>query len=292
MIIIAENLNVMSKKIGEALKERNPAPIHKMAEEIAASGADMIDVNLGPARKGGADLMAWAVKTVQEAVDLPLSLDTSSVEAMEAGLAVCKQKSLINSISARPERMQAMMPLVRRYGAGFVGLLLDSEGVPRDANERGLVAATVMAEAVAQEIPEEDIWIDPIFLPVNTQQLQVTSCTEFVTMLGELAPNCRSTGGLSNVSNGAPAHLRGIINRTYLIMVKRYGFYSVIADAFDSELQAIAKGKRPELEAFVHRVMDGQVHDTAGMEPEEVQYAKTVRILMAQSLYSDSWLEL
>jgi 5-methyltetrahydrofolate corrinoid/iron sulfur protein methyltransferase len=292
VVIIAENLNVMSKKIGEALKERDPVPIHKMAEAVAAAGADIIDVNLGPARKGGADLMEWVVKTVQEAVDLPLSLDTSSVEAMEAGLAVCRQKALINSISARPERMRAMMPLAKRYGAAFIGLLLDAEGIPRDANERGLLAATIIAEAASLGIPEEDIWIDPIFLPVNTQQLQIPGCTEFVAMLKEFAPNCKSTGGLSNVSNGAPTELRGIINRSYLIMVKRHGYHSVIADAFDSELQAIARDKRPELESLVHRIMDGQVRDTSGLDQEEVQYYKTVRVLMAQTLYADSWLDL
>jgi 5-methyltetrahydrofolate corrinoid/iron sulfur protein methyltransferase len=292
LIIIAENLNVMSKKIGKALEERDPAPIHSMAEAITAAGVDMMDVNLGPARKGGAELMTWVVETVQEATDLPLSLDTSNIQAMEAGLATCKQKALINSISARPERMEAMLPLAKRYGAAFIGLLLDAQGIPRDANERALLAATIMAEAEAQGIPDGDLWIDPVFLPVNTQQLQIQASTEFITMLGDLAPNCKSTGGLSNVSNGAPPHLRGILNRTYLIMIKRYGFHSIIADAFDEELKAIAKGERPELEALVQQVMDGEVHETTGMGPEEIQYVKTVRILMGQTLYSDSWLEL
>jgi 5-methyltetrahydrofolate corrinoid/iron sulfur protein methyltransferase len=292
VIIIAENLNVMSRKIGEAVKERNPAPIREMAEAVAATGVDMIDVNLGPARKNGAGLMEWVVRTVQEVTDLPLSLDTSSIEAIEAGLAVSKQKALINSISVRPERMQALMPLVKRYGAAFIGLLLGPEGLPRDANERGLLAATIMAESAEQGIPEDDIWIDPIILPVNTQQLQVSSCTEFVAMLKDLAPNCRSTGGLSNVSNGVPARLRGLVNRTYLMMVKRYGFDSVIADAFDTELRAIARDERPELESLIQRAMDGQIDEMAGMEPEEVEYVKTVRVLMAQTLYSDSWLEL
>lgn len=292
MIIIAENLNVMSRKIGEAVKERNPAPIREMAEAVAATGVDMIDINLGPARKDGAGLMEWVVRTVQEVTDLPLSLDTSSIEAMEAGLAVSKEKALINSISVRPERMQALMPLAKLYGAAFIGLLLGPEGLPRDANERGLLAATIMAEAAEQGIPEDDIWIDPIILPINTQQLQVSSCTEFVTMLKDLAPNCRSTGGLSNVSNGVPAPLRGIVNRTYLMMVKRYGLDSVIADAFDTELRAIASDKRPELEMLIQHAMDGQIDEMAGMEREEVDYVKTVRILMAQTLYSDSWLEL
>lgn len=292
MIIIAENLNVMSKRIGEAFKARDRATIQEMVEAIAATGVDMIDVNLGPARKEGAGLMEWVVKTVQEVTDLPLSLDTSSVDAMEAGLAASTRKGLINSISARPERMQALMPLAKRYGTAFIGLLLGPEGLPRDANERGLLAATIMAEAAVQEIPEQDIWIDPVILPINTQQQQIQACTEFITMLQDIAPDCRSTGGLSNVSNGVPAHLRGIVNRTYLMMIKRYGLHSVIADAFDAELRAIARGERPELETLVQRVMDGELDESLRMEPEEIQYVKTVRILMARTLYSDSWLEL
>ncbi len=291
MLLIGENLNVMSRKIGQALKERNPVPIRDMAVAQAEAGMDMIDINLGPARKGGPELMEWVVKTVQDAVDLPLSLDTSNIEAMEAGLKVHRGKALINSISARPERMEALMPLAIRYGAGFIGLTLGVEGVPRDANERGLLAATIIAEAASRGIAEEDIWLDPIVLPVNTQQLQIQGCTEFVMMLPDLAPNSRSTCGLSNVSNGVPVHLRGILNRTYLIMIRRYGMYSAIVDAFDKELKAVARGERPDMEALVYRVMDGEEVDTARLSGEELGYFKTARVLLGQTLYSDSWLE-
>jgi 5-methyltetrahydrofolate corrinoid/iron sulfur protein methyltransferase len=292
MLIIGENLNVISKKIGEALKERDPGPIRAMAEEEAKAGVDLLDINLGPARKTGPELMEWVVKTVQEVTDIPLSLDTMNVEAMEAGLRVHKGKALINSISARPERMAALMPLAKKYGANFIGLTIGVEGIPRDANERGLLAAQIMAEAATHGLPEEDIWFDPIVLPVNTQQAQIQGCTEFVMMLSELAPGSKSTCGLSNVSNGAPAALREILNRTYLIMIKRYGMYSAIADAFDAELNAIAKGKRPELEALVHRVMDGEDVDMARLSKEELDYVKTTKVILGQTLYSDSWLEL
>ena len=90
-------------------------------------------------------------------------------------------------------------------------------------------------------------------MPVNTQAAQVQGCTEFVTMLREIAPGCKSTGGLSNTSNGAPDRLRPILNRTYAIFLKRYGMYSVIANAFDEELRAILTDKRPDLEALVHK---------------------------------------
>jgi len=292
MLIIGENLNVISKKIGQALKDRDPVPIQEMAVAETKAGVDLIDLNLGPARKAGPDLMAWVVETVQQVTDVTLCLDTTNVEAMEAGLKACKKKPLINSISARPERISALMPIAKKYNAGFIALTLGVEGIPRDANERGLLAAEHLAKAAEYGLSEEDMWIDPIVLPINTQQIQVQGCTEFMMMLGDIAPGCKSTCGLSNISNGAPEHLRPILNRTYAIFLKRYGMYSAIADAFDQELQAIAKGKRPEIEALVHRVMDGETVSLSGLSKEETDYVKTARVLIGQTLYSDSWLEL
>jgi 5-methyltetrahydrofolate corrinoid/iron sulfur protein methyltransferase len=292
MFLIGENLNVMSKKLGEAFLARDAGPIQAMARAEADAGMDMIDLNIGPARKTGPDFMEWLVNTVQEVTDLPLSLDTSNVEAIEAGLKVAKTRPLVNSISARPERIEALMPMVKKYNASFIGLTLSAEGIPRDANERGLCAAEILAAAAGYGIPEEDIWIDPIVLPVNTQQMQIQGCTEFMMMLPDLAPAARSTCGLSNVSNGVPTHLRGVMNRTYLVMLKRYGIYSAIVDAFDEKLIAIAREREPELEALVHRVMDGENIDPAQLSPEYADYVKTVRVLMGQTLYSDSWLDI
>jgi len=111
-------------------------------------------------------------------------------------------------------------------------------------------------------------------------------------MLKDIAPDCKSTIGLSNISNGTPQNLRPYLNRTCLMILMEYGLYSAIVDAFDSELIAIARGKRPELVQLVHRMMDGERPDLASLAEEETKYAKTVRILMGESLYSHSWLEL
>ncbi len=292
MFLIGENLNVMSKKLGQAFLDRDAGPIQSMAKAQAAAGMDMIDLNIGPARKTGPDFMEWLVNVVQDVTDLPLSLDTSNIEAIGAGLKVARVRPLINSVSARPERMEALMPMAKKYNAPFIGLTLSAEGIPRDANERGLCAAEILAAAAGYGIPEEDIWIDPIVLPVNTQQLQIQGCTEFVTMLPDLAPSAKSTCGLSNVSNGIPLHLRGIMNRTYLIMLRRYGLYSAIVDAFDEKLITIARDREPELETLIHRVMDGEDIDGANLNPEYTDYVKTARVLIGQTLYSDSWLEI
>jgi 5-methyltetrahydrofolate corrinoid/iron sulfur protein methyltransferase len=237
-------------------------------------------------------MMEWVVNTVQAVTDKPLSLDTTNPVAMEAGLKVCKSKALINSISLQPGRLEQGLPLVKKYNASMVGLLWGAEGMPRDAAERGILVADLMYKADEAGISQGDIWVDPILTPVSVEINQVKSCFEFMSMLKDIAPECKSTIGLSNISNGTPTHLRPYLNRTCLIMLMRYGLYSAIVDAFDAELISIARGQRPEIVELVHRVMDGEKPDMASLGAEEAKYAKTVGVLTGENLYSHSWLEI
>jgi len=292
MILIGENLNVMSKTIGPALRERNPKPIQELARAEAAAGVDYLDLNIGPARKGGEELMEWVVQTVQEVTDKPLSLDTTNLNAMEAGLKVCRNQALINSISLQPARLEQGLPLAKNYNADMIGLLWGAEGMPRDASERAMLAVDIVYKAGEMGIPPEKIWIDPIASPVSVEINQVKACVEFMAMLQEIAPGCKSTVGLSNISNGTPDHLRPYLNRTYLIMLMKNGLYSAIVDAFDKELMQIARGEMPEIVDLVHRVMDGEKPDMDSLSQKEREYVKTVRVLTGESLYSHSWLEI
>ncbi|MBI4187690.1 MAG: dihydropteroate synthase [Chloroflexi bacterium] len=292
MILIGENINIMSKTIGPALRERNPKPIQELAKAEVAAGIDYLDLNIGPARRQGDELMQWAVNTVQAVTNLPLSLDTTNTVAMEAGLKVCKSRALINSISLQPARLEQGLPLAKNYNANMIGLLWGVDGMPRDANERCMLAVDLVYKANEAGIPSQNIWIDPIASPICVEINQVKSCVEFMSMLKDIAPECKSTVGLSNISNGTPAHLRPYLNRTYMIMLMRHGLYSAIVDAFDEELVKIAKGKMPEIVNLVYRVMDGEKPNMASLSPKEVEYVKTVRVLTGESLYSHSWLEI
>jgi len=300
MLLIGENLNVMVKRIGTAMKDKDPKPIQELAMAETKAGVDYIDINLGPARKGGGELMEWIVTIVQEVVDTPLYLDTINAEAIEAGLKVYKNrkgKAVINSIMARPESMDVKFPLAQKYDAGLVALLWGPSGLPRDAEERGVLAAELMQKAIEFGIPGEDIWMDPIVTPITSpqSQVQVPSCVEFMKMfkdLQEVNPGMRSTCGLSNVSNGAPDPLRPILNQTYMIMLERYGMASAIVDAFDENLKRFARGGHENLKKLVYRVMDGEEIDLKALSKEEASYAKTTKVLMGKILYSDSWLEL
>ena len=294
VVSIAESINIMSNTIGPAMKEKNPKPIQQMAVAEAEAGADFLDVNIGPARKGGAEMMEWLVNTIHEVVDLPLSLDTTNIEAMEAGLKVHKKggKPLVNSVSCQADRIDAGLDLVKKYNVLMVGLLWGTDGMPRDVNERAALAVDLTFKANEKGIPNEDIFIDPIATPISGEINQVLACTEFMGMVQDLAPGCKSTVGLSNVSNGAPDKLRPVLNRAYVLMLHKQGLYSAIVDAFDKELIAICKGEHPELLELVSKVMAGEEVDIGSLPKQQQDYVKTVKVLMGTSLYSDSWLEL
>jgi 5-methyltetrahydrofolate corrinoid/iron sulfur protein methyltransferase len=237
--------------------------------------------------------MGWIVKTIQEVVpNTPLALDTSNIAAMEAGLKVHKGKAIINSIMARPERMDGMMPLVRKYNAFMIGLLWGPEGMPRDEHERGMLTAEILAKAAEYDIQNEDIWFDPIIAPLNIQQSQLMVALEYMKMLQDMAPGALSTCGLSNSSNGVPDEIRPIINRTYVIMLQRYGMASAIVDAFDLDLADVVNGKKPEAVKIVYDIMDGKSVNIPAMSKEMQNYAKTARVIMGQVLFSNSWLEI
>jgi len=292
VVCVGENINIMSKTIGPAIKERRAEPIVEMAKHQEKVGMDYLDLNIGPSRKAGHEIMDWIVRLVQGVVNKPLSLDTTNPEAMEAGLKIHKGKALINSVSLQPERLERVLPMAKSYGAYVIGLLWGKEGMPRDANERAAMAVDFIYQANRLGIPTEDVWIDPIVSPVSVEINQVLATLEFMSMLKDIAPEAKSIVGLSNISNGTPAHLRPVLNRTYLIMLMKYGLYSAIVDAYDPELLTIAKGGMPEIVSLVHRIMDGDEPDPKSLSPKELEYFKTTKVLLGKTLYSHSWLEL
>ncbi len=292
MKTIGENLNVIKKVIGQAFKDRNPEPIQKMALEEKAAGVDWIDINLGPARKGGPELMEWVVQTVQEVVpDIPLSLDTSNIEAIEAGLAVCKNTPLVNSIMARPERYSVMIPIAAKYKADVVALMWGPEGLPRDENERAALAVELLYAMNDAGIPNEQIYVDPIITPLNIQQEQLMSTLTFMEMLQDIAPGAQSTNGLSNISNGTP--WREPLNQIFMIMLERAGMTTSIVDYEDELIMSIARGERPDLVEVVHKVQDGVISSPDEVDSDEQKtFVRGARAILGHTLYSDSWMNM
>lgn len=293
-IFVAENLNIMSKTIGPAMRNQDARPIQDFAVKLTENGADYLDINLGPARKGGPEMMQFVVKAVQEVTDLPLFLDTMNVDAMEAGLQVYNPKggkAVINSIMARPERMEALLPLVNKYDCEYVALVYGPEGLPRDENERAELASVLQAAAMELGHDESIMWFDPIVVPVNSQQQQVLGCTAFQEIIPAMFPTAKSTCGLSNISNGPPEELRPILNQVYMSMLRKHGIYSAILDGFDLEMMKLVKDQRSDFEKVVWDTMDGTA-DPSSYDAQEMDIYKTAKLLNNEILYSDSWLKL
>ncbi len=291
---IAESINIMGTRSGNAMKERNPAPVQEMAKEEAAAGAAYLDLNIGPARKDGTELMPWAVETVQAVVDTPLCLDTTNTDAMAAGFKVVTNKSqaIMNSISAQPERMEKLIPVAAEAGCDVIALLWGPDGMPRDSNERAAMAVDLMMALNEAGIANEKILFDPIGTPITLGADQIASGLEFMMMLADIAPGSGSTVGLSNVSNGVAEHLRKYLDRTYLIMLMKYGISTAIVNSYDAELMAICKGERQNLVDLVHGMMDGNDPDPSSLEGTALEHYKTYKALSGQTVFSESWLEL
>lgn len=291
---IAESINIMGTRSGTAMKERNKGPIQEMAREQTAAGAAFLDLNIGPARKDGTELMPWVVEAVEEVSSTPLCLDTTNTDAMAAGFKVIKNKqgALMNSISAQPERMEKLIPVAAEAGCHVIALLWGPDGMPRDSNERAAMSVDLMMALNEAGIDNEKMLFDPIATPITLGADQLASGLEFLSMLPEIAPGSRTTIGLSNVSNGVDEKLRGYLDRTYLIMLMYYGLTTAIVNTYDPELMAICRGERQVLVDMVHGMIEGNDPDPSTLDQRSLEHYKTYKVLSGQNVFSESWLKL
>jgi 5-methyltetrahydrofolate corrinoid/iron sulfur protein methyltransferase len=294
MVIIGENIHVIAQAISTAIRERDAKVIQDLAKAQTEAGAGYIDLNVGPMKKDTEETMQWLVDAVQEATDLPLSIDTLNPVAMEAGLKACKRKPLLNSASGKSLSKEQMLPLAQKYNCDVVISVMTDKGMPPDVESKIESIMDTVAYANELGIPNENIWVDPILLPISTagegQRFTVINL-EFINILEDVLPGVKSTVGLSNTSNGVPDELRPPLNRTYMVMLERNRLYSAIADPLDKELMSLTRGEMPEIVELICRTMDGEDIDLSSLSQKEIEYVKTVKVLMGETLYSDAWLE-
>lgn len=292
MILIGENVQILAKVVSEAIQSRDARPLQELAVKQAEADVHYLDLNIGPARKNPEETMGWLVDKIQEVVDTPLCLDTTNPVAMEAGLARCERRAIINSANGTAASREKMMPLARKYDAHIIISVLNDAGIPHDAASRAESILETVEYANGLGIPNPAIWVDPIMMPVAVAQPQAVEVLEFLKLLPDLLPETRSTVGLSNLSNGVPARLRPFLNRVMLVMAQRVGLTSAIVDSFDHDLIRLAGGEPRHLVDLVHRTMDGEPVDMASLSSEARDVYKTARVLLGRELFSPSWLEL
>lgn len=274
MLVIGEKVNIIGVTTGAAMKGRDPGPIQAMAVRQVEDGADVLDINLGPATKGGPEMMEWVVTTVQEAVpDTRLSLDTMNPEAMEAGLKACKLQPIINSTSAERARLETFLPMARTYEAEIIGLAMTEAGVSRDAAERVMAASDIIAAMMEFDVPLTRLYLDPLLLPVGVAQQQAMEAAEAIAMFKQLnVPPLKTVVGLSNIYNGCPDRVKGPIAAALLALLIPAGLDAAIMDPND------------DLQMSVARAGAGAFASTEALE-------KSMAVLRNETLYCDSYLD-
>ncbi|MBM3154965.1 MAG: pterin-binding protein [Chloroflexi bacterium] len=227
-VLIGERINPAGKKkLAEALVAGNMDIVCAEAIAQAQAGADIIDVNVGTFGVDEVFLLPKAVQVVMEAVDLPLCIDSAKPEALDAALRIYKGKALVNSVTGEERSLQAVLPLVKRYGAAVVGLVQDDRGVPRDAEGRVAIARKILEKAEAAGIPRQDVVIDCLATAVGADAASGLAAVEAIRRVkSELGVNV--TLGASNISFGLPD--RELLNNAFLAMVVAAGATALIVD--------------------------------------------------------------
>ncbi len=285
MLIIGEKLSIIAKRVREAMLKRDKGPIQEIAVSQWKAGAHMIDANIGPAEDNGEELMIWMVTTIQEAVPLPVCLDTTNYKAIEAGLKVHNNqwgRPLINSTSNDPERFP-MLELAAKYNSQIIGLTVGKGGLPADAGERAAIAAEIMARAMEYGVPLEDLYLDPLVLQIATSQDHALKVIDALKIFREMNdPPMKTVVGLSNISNGCPKHVRPILNKYYFLMLLDAGLTAAIADPVEMS------------EALEEREIFNKILHGESVEDNEKTRVmkKTIDVIMGRTLYAHSYLEM
>ncbi len=304
MFIIGENIHIIAPRVKEAINNRDTKAIQDMALAQVRAGATTVDLNIGPQRKAGVEVMEWIVDAVQAVTDAELSLDTTNLAAIEAGLKRCQRPAFVNSVSAEPERLETVPVVAAQYGAKLIALTMAKEGIPVAAEERVAIAMDkLIPRAVEVGIPMENLYIDPLVLTVAGTQSYVPNAIEAIRMFKQLMdPPPMTVVGLSNVSNSVPTENRSLINRTYLVMLMAVGLDAAIADPLDTaQNEVIRIVNQRDDSTPVGRLLLHLYDTTAAMEefdpsivdmsdPEQVAIYKTIRILKNETIYAHSYL--
>jgi 5-methyltetrahydrofolate corrinoid/iron sulfur protein methyltransferase len=307
MYKIGENIHIISPKVKEALANRDGGFFVALAQKQRDIGADALDLNIGPQKKAGKEVMDWLVDCMQEAVPgMTLSFDTTNLEAIEVGLEKVGSNAIINSTSAEEERLANVPPLAARHKSKLIALCMEKSGIPVSADARvGIAMEKLIPRAEEVGLPMENLLIDPLVLTVSGCQEYVPHAVETVRMLKMVAdPPPMTVVGLSNVSNQVPHEMRPLINRVYMVMLMAAGLDAAILDPLDKELMEVIRiiesrdDSTPvgalylKLYDAVAAVEELQPDQVDMSDPAQVDVWKTTQVLLNRVIYTDSYLRL
>jgi len=235
MLIVGELINTSRKQIREAVENRDSWYIKETARKQEESGAHYIDVNCGTLIEDELELMQWLVQNVQEAVRIPLCIDTPNPAAMEAGLALLSRTpAFINSITAERKSYETLLPLVLKYKTKLVALCMDDKGIPASADDRIQIVRWLISHLSADGVQKEHIYLDPLITPVSTGDRAGWEVLETIRFIRHDYPEVHTICGLSNISYGLPN--RKVLNQTFMVQTMAAGMDAYILDPTDHEM--------------------------------------------------------
>jgi len=305
MYIIGENLHIISPKVKQAVADRDAKFFQDLAVRMVDAGASAVDLNIGPQKKHGHEILPWLVEVVEEVVDVPLVFDTTNLAAIEAACeTVTKAKPIINSTDARAERLETVPALAKKYNTQLVALTMAEGMIPVGADERVSIALERLIPHMLEiDFPINDLIIDPLALTVSGCQEYCPECIEAVrTLKFAWDPPPLTNAGLSNVSNQVPHEMRPLLNQTYMVMLMGAGIDMVIADPLDEDLMEWIRvvEERDEstpvnklLVKLYDRVVameELQPEDVDMDDPGQAAVWKTVQVLLNKTIYTDAYL--
>ncbi|MCQ2557602.1 MAG: homocysteine S-methyltransferase family protein [Oscillospiraceae bacterium] len=277
--VIGERINPTGKKrFQQALRENDLDYIINQAVEQADAGADILDINVGLPGIDEPAMMAQVVKAVQGMVSLPLQIDSSVPEAIEAGLRVCSGKAIVNSVNAEDEVLDRILPLVKKYGAAVVGLTMDKNGIPDTAEKRFALADKILQAALRHGIPREDVYIDCLTLTVSAQQDQAAETLKAVKMVRNIL-GLHCVLGVSNISFGLPE--RQHITTSFLTQAMYCGLDLPIVNPNQKAIMdavyafRVLNGQDRDCAAYIERFAQGSV-PAAAVQPKEMSIETAV----------------
>jgi len=305
MFIIGENIHIISEKVKEALAARDREFFMDLAVRQVEAGAKAVDINLGPRKKDWAEVFPWIVETVETVVDVPLSIDTTNIDGMEAALKkITKAQPILNSTSAEPERLEKVPLLAKKYNARVIALTMQTEGIPVEADARVNIAVEKLIPRMMEVgLPMENLIIYPLVLTVSGCQQYCPHLIETVrTLQYAWDPKPNISVGLSNVSNAVPNENRPLINRVYCAMLMGVGLQMMIANPFDDKQNEVIKwietkdASGPLARVYnkiAERIAAGeepQLEDFDLADPDQAAIWKTIQILLNKVIYADAYL--
>ena len=228
LVIIGERINPTGrKKLAKALEEGNLKLVQEEATKQVQEGAHVLDVNVGISGIDEPKLLKEAILAVREVTEVPLCIDSALPAALEAGLQVYEGKALVNSVNGEERKLKDVLPLVKQYGAAVIGLTMDDDGIPKDAQKRLQIARKIVEEATKIGIPPEDVIIDPLAMAISTDQGAALETLKTLRLIrDEIGVN--QTLGVSNISFGLPE--RHAINGIFLALAAISGLTCPIVD--------------------------------------------------------------